>query len=138
MGKRINLKKIAPTQTYKISELAKLLRITPSAIYLKIKDNLPVVPNGKNYYINGEDFIIYEKARRSKRKKGTLAPGEMYCLSCQKKQVPIDRIARIKNSKKTPFGTLRLVGICPICNKEMQYITNINKLPELENYFNIE
>lgn len=150
MSKKINLRKIRPTHTYKVSELAFVLGLSRQAIYKKInqENGLPIIPppsddavdeyeNGV-WLIYGQEFIDFEKAERLRRKPPK-QPNKFWCFNCRSYHKPVKNKVEIddfsQRKKKAMEGTILLVGKCSNCKNDFYQLSNISQLKKIKKRF---
>lgn len=141
--KKIDLRKVRKNRRYTVRELAESLGITPRAIYWDIhKDDLPFLKINGVKKIWGQEFIVFTKERRKKHKRQSKKDGEFFCLCCNEFFRPLNNEITVENSYldelKIKMGTIILVGTCPRCGKEIFQFSNLSKMEELQNRYNIK
>jgi hypothetical protein len=134
MGKRANPMAVKAALTYEIGEAAAALGKSSATIRNWIKDGLPVMASRKPYLISGADIRTYIKAK-SQAAKSTLAPDELYCLSCRAGRKPLDMIvAAFPNTPKTT----RLMGVCERCSANAARMISNTKTHHFARTFQIK
>lgn len=132
--RRLNVSRVKPYYTYSIQEVCELFNVHKNTVYRWVKEGLKPLDNQKPLLLFGTHLKEFLQTRQdNKRQKCT--PLEMFCVKCQKPQIPWGNIADIKihNQKQ-----LMLTGLCPVCSKKMNRWGSTSQLPHYQNQFFIQ
>jgi hypothetical protein len=123
MARRFDCRRVKIHRSYKIAELAGLLRVHKKTIVRWIAAGLPVMGAKRSRLIHGEDLRAFMNARKPIKQRGK--PGDIWCLGCRAFKRPA-----LDMAEYTPLTVLRgmLSGICPDCGRMIYRATTLAKL----------
>ena len=133
MSKRANPMAVKAALTYEISELAKVLGVTPATIRNWIKDGLPVMSSRKPHLISGAEIRDYLRAKYHATKT-PLRADELFCFVCRAGRNPVDMsVTIVPNTPKTS----RLKGACECCGASACRVISNTRTREFAEIFKI-
>ncbi|MFK5978038.1 MAG: helix-turn-helix domain-containing protein [Rhizobiaceae bacterium] len=133
MAKKYNAQSVRIHQSYEVSEVVDLLRVSPQTVRSWIKMGLPVLNAQRPILILGFQLRDFLRNRNTKAKQPTKL-GEFYCLHCRKPRMPYGKMADY-----IPFNDARgrLVALCEVCEGTCNRMTSKASLPELSRILEI-
>lgn len=118
---RIDHRRIRPSITYTVPEIAKRLEIRTGTVRSWIRAGLPVIDSDRPKLVHGlalKDWLDARKADRAR----PCQPGEMYCLRCRTPRPPMPgSLVIVQRNSKTAMMTAH----CAECRTRMNRAANI-------------
>lgn len=111
MAKRPNHRAIRAARTYTIEEAATALGVSIGTIRHWVNAGLPIMKGQRPYLILGETLKGFIQSR-SRGRKTTLQPSQLYCLTCKAARTPWELLVDCVPQTTT---TARLMGLCEVC-----------------------
>ena len=133
MAKRPNPRAIKAVLTYTIPEAAQVLGVTLGTVRAWIKQGLPAMTAQRPYLILGDDLRGFLTSRVTKGKV-TLAPDQLYCLTCKSPQTPLGMMLDFTPQSVT---TGRLTGLCAVCGGTCNRMASLASLTRLRAIFDV-
>ncbi len=133
MARRPNHRAIRTARTYEIDEAAKALGVSTGTVRNWVKAGLPIMKAQRPYLILGEalkDFL----QDRTKGRKVTLGPTQLYCLSCKASRTPMGMLVDCLPQTAT---TARLIGLCEVCSGTCNRMVSRSKIGEFGQIFEL-
>jgi len=126
-----DFRKIRPTKTYSVPEVAETLDRIPSTIHGWIRNGLPTLDTRKPPLINGSDLMAWLQAKW-KARKHPCGIDQLYCCKCRQPRMPVNGSASIalRNDK-----TIWVKGRCSACGTPMRQVRSKAQTAELEKIF---
>lgn len=131
MARRPNHRSIRAARTYSVEEAANLLGVTVGTIRNWTKQGLPIMRTQRPYLILGEALKDFLQGR-TKGRKTTLQPSQLYCLSCKAARNPMGMM--VDCILQTP-RTARLMGLCDICGGACNRMISRSKIGQFSEIF---
>lgn len=126
-----DLRRIRPTTTYSVPEIAALFGIHRNSVFRWIKNGLQPLDDGTPMLVHGSELKRYLKQRDRKRKQ-TCSPDEMPCFRCRAPRKPVQgSVAIARRTGKT----IALTAICAACGGRMFRAGSAAKLQFYEKSF---
>lgn len=110
-----DFRRIRPSQTYSIAELADAVQRNPATVRKWIREGMPTIDRLKPLVIDGaraKDWLRWKWARR----KSPTAANEAHCLHCRK---PRPFAEGSRSVKQVNAKVLAIAGECAVCNCRM-------------------
>lgn len=139
--KKLSINKIQKNKTYKIHELAKLLKVCTATVWNWVQKGMPVLnKESKPWYFEGHAVKKYlDERRKSQRVK--MQVHEIYCVKCRK---PVEVIAEsIKLyfigylDKNNFIRSIKIVGECKVCGIMISRFSTDDLLYDFLDYYMI-
>ncbi|MBO6540322.1 MAG: hypothetical protein JJ969_13115 [Rhizobiaceae bacterium] len=110
-----DFRRIRPSQTYSIAELADAIGRNPATVRSWLRQGMPTIDGLKPRVIDGAIAKAWLRRRWANRKTPT-GPDEAHCLRCRKSR----RFAEGSQSlKQTTTKVLTIAGRCAVCGCRM-------------------
>jgi len=136
MQKKYKINNIVSKRTYTSEELALTIRVHIQTVRDWRRQGLKTIDdNSYPYLFLGTDIRNF-LLRKINSFKVKLKGGEFYCLKCRKAVLPptsriVDRHILVGKNRHSVF----LVGICPICGKQLKQFSTKEKEGEINSQF---
>ena len=135
MGKpkkrRPDFRRIRPSKTYSLSEIAETLDRDIATVCRWVRDGLPTLGGQRPLIVLGSELKVWLRAKWSARKQPCQA-GELFCCTCHKPKKPRPGSVRIvPNNEKT----VSIKAECDVCGTRMTQIRSRAKIVEIEETF---
>jgi len=86
-SRKIDLRKIKPTEVYSFKQVAKDLDRTVETVQRWKRDGMPIIEGTKPPLIDGAELLAYHKKKREDRKR-PCAVDEIFCFICKTQRHP--------------------------------------------------
>ncbi|MAZ03668.1 MAG: hypothetical protein CMN56_11075 [Sneathiella sp.] len=123
-----DFRRIGPSQTYSVNELAEAVQRTPATVRRWIREGMPTLDGLKPIVIDGAQAKNWLKQQWSSRKMPTL-PGEAHCFTCKKSR-PFTEGTR--TMKQTSAKVLTETGNCAVCGRIMNQFASAKSVSLLD------
>ena len=134
MTRRISIKKVKKRKLYTIKEAASDIGVCSKTVYRMIKDGLPVLEKNSNpIHFLGKDLLEFIKNKNS-RFSIKLNDDEFFCFRCKiavKSKPKEFQIFFTQKKWGKNFFQVKMVGICPKCNKGINKFSTDQKIKTL-------
>ena len=130
-SRKIDLRRIKPTDTYNFKQIAKDLNRTIETVYRWKREGMPVIPDTSPPLVDGADLLEFHKARQQARKR-PCEDDEAFCFTCKTQRHFAMGSVVIRPVKKKRFS---IDGDCAECNGEMHKGASMERIDEFEAMF---
>lgn len=131
--RRHNLSRIREHHAYSAPEVCALLGVHKNTVTAWFRAGLKKMDGNRPYMIYGADLKAFLAARQQSRRK-TCAMHEFYCFSCRE---PRRSFGNLIDIRQHSAKTVKLIGLCEICEGGMQKIQSTSRLTEIYHAFDI-
>ena len=134
MPKRPSWNRVKLNRSYTYDELAMQLGISKGTVRNWVKRHrLRAITDRRPHLILAEDAADFLRARQDKRRARS-KPDEMYCFGCKASRRPAGGLVDCFISAAT---TVRLQGICPVCETLMNRRASPSAIDQLHRLFEV-
>lgn len=125
-AKNPDRRRIRIRRTYSVPEIADLLDVHINTVRRWLKSGLDEIDGESPALVHGKELRRYLD-ERAKARKQTCGSDEMYCLSCRAPRLPtLGSVYMVGLNEKT----VRLVGTCCTCGKQIHRAGSASRLEE--------
>ncbi len=114
MTRRHNLRRVHRNRAYSAPELAELLAVNLGTVRRWSMLGLRPIDRKRPFLYLGSAVAEWLGARAQPRQ--PLAPGELYCIPCKARRIPLGGVVRLIPRAST---TVDFHGRCPVCGREL-------------------
>ena len=140
--KKIAINKIQKNKTYKMHELAKVLKVCVATIWNWVKDGMPVINrDSKPWYFDGSIVKKWLEDRR-KAQHIKMQKHEIFCVRCRKPVEVIPNSIKLFSmgylDKNNFIRSIKIEAKCKICGRTVYRFSTDDKLYDFLDYYMIK
>lgn len=123
-----DMRRIRPSKTYTVEELARALNKSVATVRRWIRDGLPTLGEARPVLVDGAEMKAWLSAWLATRKH-RCREDELYCCRCHCPRRPsLGSVSITLNNEKT----LTVKGVCEVCGAGMRKLGSIARRAEIE------
>ncbi len=129
-SRKIDLRKIRPTKTYTLQELATDTAKTINTVWRWRREGMPTIPDSNGQLVDGAEFVAWEKKRRAARKRPCKLD-QFYCFGsgcCIQRHPAMGSVLIRKSNQK--LGSIE--ALCAVCSAKVKKGFSMADLAEVE------
>ena len=134
MPRRVNPRLVKIHRNYSVEEAANLLGVHKNTVRAWIKCGLSAIDDRKPILMLGRELREFLE-RRSRSRKRSCQPWEMYCLRCRDPKTPDGDMVDYEPMSDTDG---RLIALCPDCGSLMNRFARVSRLGEMGEYYTVK
>jgi hypothetical protein len=131
--RRYDIRRIRPTMSYSVQEIAETFDIHKSAVLNWIKQGLKIIDHHKPYLVYGETLVHFLRDRKDKKLQ-VCKPDEFYCCKCRKPQRSQENLVTIEIISP---HRIKIMGQCWICQTKLFRAASTKNLAYFQKIFSV-
>jgi hypothetical protein len=121
-----DLRRIRPTMTYSVEEIAEVTGKCPATVLRWIAAGLPIMEDRRPYLVEGSVLIAW-LAERRKSRRHKCGPNELFCFRCRAPRRPVQGSV---TSAPRDSKTVTIRAKCNVCGLDMVQAASVQKAAE--------
>ena len=127
-SRKVDLRKIKPTETYNKEQIARDLNRTPETVARWKREGMPIIPGSSPYLVDGQELFDWLKKRQDARK-FPCRDNEAFCFTCK-----TQRTFEMESVVLRPINSKRfsIDSRCEECGNEMHKGASMARIDEIQ------